>query len=175
MLQYSVYSVISPEGCASILWKTAEKAADAADAMGLTAQRLNELGFVDDLVPEPLGGAHRDVSLMADNLRKALAKQLKRLRSMDDEVIMRASFRANYELWCVVRGIGHSFCRMGCQPIFTQIFNKRFMLLSTLKHFLQPTSYTRHQRLVVAYSGGMDSRVLLRCTHGCSHFHQTSK
>jgi acetyl-CoA carboxylase carboxyl transferase subunit alpha len=87
MLQYSIYSVISPEGCASILWKTAEKAADAADAMGLTAQRLNELGFVDDLVPEPLGGAHRDVSLMAETLRKALAKQLKRLRSMDDSTL----------------------------------------------------------------------------------------
>ena len=65
----------------------AEIAADAADAMGLTAQRLNELGFVDDLVPEPLGGAHRDVSLMAETLRKALAKQLKRLRSMDDSTL----------------------------------------------------------------------------------------
>jgi acetyl-CoA carboxylase carboxyl transferase subunit alpha len=83
MLQYSVYSVISPEGCAAILWKTPDKAGAAAEAMGLTAQRLQQLGFVDDLVPEPLGGAHRDPVLMADTLRKTLAKQLKRLRSLD--------------------------------------------------------------------------------------------
>lgn len=87
MLQYSVYSVISPEGCAAILWKTPEKAGAAAEAMGLTAQRLNQLGFVDDLIPEPLGGAHRDVNLMADTLRKALAKQLKRLRSLDEKTL----------------------------------------------------------------------------------------
>lgn len=83
MLQYSTYSVISPEGCASILWKTSDKAADAAEAMGLTAQRLQELGFVDDIIPEPLGGAHRDVSLMADNLRRGLLKHLRKLRSLD--------------------------------------------------------------------------------------------
>ncbi|RZU44850.1 acetyl-CoA carboxylase carboxyltransferase subunit alpha [Fluviicoccus keumensis] len=83
MLQYSTYSVISPEGCASILWKTSDKAADAAEAMGLTAQRLQELGFVDDIVQEPLGGAHRDVGQMAENLRKVLLKHLRKLRSLD--------------------------------------------------------------------------------------------
>ncbi len=92
MLQYSTYSVISPEGCASILWKTSDKAADAADAMGLTAQRLQELGFVDDIIPEPLGGAHRDVSLMADNLRKGLVKQLRKLRSLDTETLRARRF-----------------------------------------------------------------------------------
>ncbi|HEX4869351.1 MAG TPA: acetyl-CoA carboxylase carboxyltransferase subunit alpha [Moraxellaceae bacterium] len=83
MLQYSTYSVISPEGCASILWKTADKAPEAAEAMGLTAERLRQLGFVDELVKEPLGGAHRDFDVMADNLRKALVRQLKKLRAMD--------------------------------------------------------------------------------------------
>ena len=87
MLQYSTYAVISPEGCASILWKTSDRAAVAAEAMGLTAQRLQELGFVDDIIQEPLGGAHRDVSLMADNLRKGLIKQLKKLRSLDNATL----------------------------------------------------------------------------------------
>lgn len=87
MLQYSVYSVISPEGCAAILWKTHEKSAAAAEAMGLTAKRLQELGFVDELVPEPLGGAHRDPVLMADTLRKTLAKQLSRLRGIDTTLL----------------------------------------------------------------------------------------
>lgn len=87
MLQYSVYSVISPEGCAAILWKTPEKSAAAAEAMGLTAARLQQLGFVDELIPEPLGGAHRDPVLMADTLRKTLVKQLKRLRCMDEKTL----------------------------------------------------------------------------------------
>ena len=88
MLQYSTYSVISPEGCASILWKTADKAPEAAEAMGLTAERLRQLGFVDELVKEPLGGAHRDFEVMADNLRKALIRQLKKLRAMDDDRLL---------------------------------------------------------------------------------------
>lgn len=88
MLQYSTYSVISPEGCASILWKTADKAPEAAEAMGLTAERLKTLGFVDELVREPLGGAHRDFDLMTDNLRKALQRQLKKLRVMDEGVLL---------------------------------------------------------------------------------------
>jgi acetyl-CoA carboxylase carboxyl transferase subunit alpha len=66
MLQYSIYSVISPEGCASILWKSAENAELAAEAMGITAARLRELNLVDDVIPEPLGGAHRDVPAMSD-------------------------------------------------------------------------------------------------------------
>ncbi|NNM52190.1 MAG: acetyl-CoA carboxylase carboxyltransferase subunit alpha [Pseudomonadales bacterium] len=88
MLEFSTYAVISPEGCASILWKTAEKAPDAAEAMGLTAQRLKDLGFVDELIAEPLGGAHRHVDAMADALRKALVRQLKKLRGMDTHTLL---------------------------------------------------------------------------------------
>jgi len=88
MLQYSTYSVISPEGCASILWKTAAKAPEAAEAMNLTATRLRTLGFVDELVEEPLGGAHRDMDVMADNLRKALLRQLKKLRTLDHDSLL---------------------------------------------------------------------------------------
>ena len=76
MLQYSTYSVISPEGCASILWKSAEKAPEAAEAMGLTAPRLQELGLVDHIVNEPLGGAHRDPESMAERLKQALIDSL---------------------------------------------------------------------------------------------------
>jgi len=76
MLEYSTYSVISPEGCASILWKSAEKAADAAEAMGLTAPRLKELGLIDNIIGEPLGGAHRDAEMMAVNLKLALHESL---------------------------------------------------------------------------------------------------
>ncbi|MEY4364248.1 MAG: putative Acetyl-CoA carboxylase, alpha subunit [Pseudomonadota bacterium] len=72
MLQYSVYSVISPEGCASILWKTAERAEDAAEALGITAHRLKALGLVDKIVNEPVGGAHRDPKQMAAQLKRAL-------------------------------------------------------------------------------------------------------
>jgi len=88
MLQYSTYSVISPEGCASILWKTSDKAPEAAEAMGLTAERLKTLDFVDELVKEPLGGAHRDFDAMADNLRKAIIRQLKKLRALDTPVLL---------------------------------------------------------------------------------------
>ena len=76
MLQYSTYSVISPEGCASILWKSASKASDAAEAMGITATRLRELGLIDEIVSEPLGGAHRDVETMAATLKKSLLSTL---------------------------------------------------------------------------------------------------
>jgi acetyl-CoA carboxylase carboxyl transferase subunit alpha len=72
MLQYAVYSVISPEGCASILWKTADRASDAAEALGITAHRLKALSLVDRIVSEPVGGAHRDVKAMASQLRRAL-------------------------------------------------------------------------------------------------------
>ncbi|PQA42617.1 acetyl-CoA carboxylase carboxyltransferase subunit alpha [Amnimonas aquatica] len=92
MLQYSTYSVISPEGCASILWKTAAKAPEAAEAMNLTASRLRTLGFVDELVEEPLGGAHRDFDAMAESLRKALLRQLKRLRSLDHDVLLQRRY-----------------------------------------------------------------------------------
>jgi len=80
MLQYATYSVISPEGCASILWKSADKAPEAAETLGITANRLKTLGLVDKVVPEPLGGAHRDPQAAAQALRKALAEALRQLR-----------------------------------------------------------------------------------------------
>jgi len=80
MLQYATYSVISPEGCASILWRSAEMAPEAAEALGITASRLKALGLIDKIVPEPLGGAHRDPQATAQSLRKALAEALKTLR-----------------------------------------------------------------------------------------------
>jgi len=76
MLQYSTYSVISPEGCASILWKSAEKALQAAESLGITAQRLKELELIDQVIPEPLGGAHRDFDQMAHSLRENLAENI---------------------------------------------------------------------------------------------------
>ncbi|HHH89745.1 MAG TPA: acetyl-CoA carboxylase carboxyl transferase subunit alpha, partial [Aliiroseovarius sp.] len=82
MMQYSTYSVISPEGCASILWKSAEKAAEAAEAMGLTAPRLKELGLVDAIINEPLGGAHRDVDAAAANVKAALLESLDSLEAI---------------------------------------------------------------------------------------------
>ena len=87
MLEYGTYSVISPEGCASILWKSAERAADAAQAMGITSDRLHELGLIDRIIPEPLGGAHRDPGAMAESLRAALVEELGTLASMDVEAL----------------------------------------------------------------------------------------
>ena len=89
MLEHAVYSVISPEGCASILWRTAEKAADAAQAMRITAQHLKKLGVIDRIVKEPVGGAHRDVPAMARNLAKALDEELDNLSEMDSGALMR--------------------------------------------------------------------------------------
>lgn len=91
MLQYATYSVISPEGGASILWKTAEKAAEAADALGITAQKSKSLGLIDKVIAEPLGGAHRDYELMSENLKKTLRDQLKELqsRSMNELLLQR--------------------------------------------------------------------------------------
>jgi len=91
MLQYSTYSVISPEGCASILWKSADNAKEAAEAMGITAQRLSELNLVDRVIDEPLGGAHRDFSSIAGSLKLALIEELEQLRSLstNDVVIQR--------------------------------------------------------------------------------------
>jgi acetyl-CoA carboxylase carboxyl transferase subunit alpha len=80
MMQYATYSVISPEGCASILWRSAEMAPDAADALGITASRLKTLGLIDKIVPEPLGGAHRDPQAAMQALKKALAEALKQLQ-----------------------------------------------------------------------------------------------
>ena len=88
MLQYSTYSVISPEGCASILWKTAEKAPEAAEAMGITAERLKGLGIVDKVINEPLGGAHRDPAAMAEGLRNELLEQLDTLATLDSSELL---------------------------------------------------------------------------------------
>jgi acetyl-CoA carboxylase carboxyl transferase subunit alpha len=83
MLQYSTYSVISPEGCASILWKSADKASVAADAMGITATRLKELKLIDGIVPEPLGGAHRNLDEMASLLKQRIQADLKELQQLN--------------------------------------------------------------------------------------------
>jgi len=88
MLQYSTYSVISPEGCASILWKTADKASEAAEQLGLTAQRLKALGLIDKIVAEPIGGAHRDYDVMMSNMRKALAESLKTFDGMKTDALL---------------------------------------------------------------------------------------
>ncbi|MDA8416464.1 MAG: acetyl-CoA carboxylase carboxyltransferase subunit alpha [Betaproteobacteria bacterium] len=88
MLQYGIYSVISPEGCAAILWKTPEKTSDAAEALGITSARLKALGLVDRVVLEPLGGAHRDPVTMMQNLRRALQETLKSLDALSLEELL---------------------------------------------------------------------------------------
>ena len=88
MLQFSTYSVISPEGCASILWKSAEKAPLAAEAMGITSERLKELGLIDDIVPEPLGGAHRDLVAQAQSLKRALLDSLEKIESLGPDKLL---------------------------------------------------------------------------------------
>jgi acetyl-CoA carboxylase carboxyl transferase subunit alpha len=94
MLQYATYSVISPEGCASILWKSAEHAAEAAEILGITAPRLKQLGLVDKVVNEPVGGAHRDPSATIATLKKALAEALKGLTDLSlDELVERREDR----------------------------------------------------------------------------------
>jgi len=90
MLQYSIYSVISPEGCASILYKSADRASDAAEAMGVTSDRLLELGLVDRVVEEPLGGAHRDPDAVAQSLKSALVEELARLSGFSTEALVSA-------------------------------------------------------------------------------------
>ncbi|MBU6189813.1 MAG: acetyl-CoA carboxylase carboxyltransferase subunit alpha [Betaproteobacteria bacterium] len=89
MLQYSIYSVISPEGCAAILWKSAEKAPDAAETLGITAHRLKALGLIDRIVSEPLGGAHRDPQQMAQLLRRAISDALRQLQAIDVKTLLR--------------------------------------------------------------------------------------
>ena len=90
MLQYSTYTVITPEGCATILWKSADHAAAAAEAMGVTSERLVELCIVDQTIPEPLGGSHRDVAATSANIKDALLQQLDRLQAMElDELVSR--------------------------------------------------------------------------------------
>ncbi|MFD1260881.1 acetyl-CoA carboxylase carboxyltransferase subunit alpha [Entomomonas asaccharolytica] len=93
MLQYSIYSVISPEGCASILWKTAEKAPDAAEAMGVTAERLKGLDIVDQVITEPLGGAHRDYVVTATNVQAVLAEQLADLQKLTIDELLEQRYK----------------------------------------------------------------------------------
>ncbi len=88
MLQFSTYSVITPEGCASILWRSAERARDAAEAMGLTAARLIEHGLIDQIIPEPLGGAHRDPKTTAENLKAVVLDQIAELEKLDSDVLL---------------------------------------------------------------------------------------
>ena len=92
MLQYSIYSVISPEGCASILWKTAERASDAADALGITAHRLKSLGLVDKIVNEPVGGAHRDPKQMAAYLKRALNDALRQVNDLKPKELVQRRY-----------------------------------------------------------------------------------
>lgn len=93
MLQYSTYSVISPEGCASILWKSAEKASTAAEVMGLTADRLKKLELIDNIISEPLGGAHRDVETMAVNLKQRLLADLTELETLEPEALLERRYQ----------------------------------------------------------------------------------
>jgi len=88
MLQYSTYFVISPEGCANIIWKTSEKAPDAAEAMGVTSEILQNLGIIDATVGEPLGGAHRDIDAISASIRFHLVSQLKVLKELSEEDLL---------------------------------------------------------------------------------------
>jgi len=92
MMQYGTYSVISPEGCSTILWKSAEKASDAAMAMGITSERLKELGLIDQIVAEPLGGAHRDMDAVALNLKNALNENLDVLQCMSLDALLESRY-----------------------------------------------------------------------------------
>ena len=92
MLQYSIYAVISPEGCASILWKTAERASDAAEALGITAHRLKALGLVDKIVNEPVGGAHRDTKQMAAFLKRALNDALRQVSDLKPKELLQRRY-----------------------------------------------------------------------------------
>ncbi len=92
MLQYAIYSVISPEGCASILWKTAERASDAAEALGITAHRLKALGLIDKIISEPVGGAHRDPKQMAAYLKRALADALRQVNDLKPKELLQRRY-----------------------------------------------------------------------------------
>ncbi len=93
MLQYTVYSVISPEGCASILWRSPEKVALAAEAMGLTADKIYDNGLIDGIIPEPLGGAHRDYNEMADRIKAELIKQFYELQSYSLDDLLKQRYK----------------------------------------------------------------------------------
>jgi acetyl-CoA carboxylase carboxyl transferase subunit alpha len=92
MLQYATYFVISPEGCANIIWKSTEFAADAAAAMGVTSEKLQELGIVDASIKEPLGGAHRNKQLMAERIREHLVLEIDKLKTMSTDDMLEARY-----------------------------------------------------------------------------------
>ncbi len=92
MLSYSTYSVISPEGCASILWKNADKAEDAAETLGITSDRLLELNLVDEVIKEPMSGAHRDLDVTSENMRASLSENIARLTKMNTSDLLEARF-----------------------------------------------------------------------------------
>ncbi|NOQ89990.1 MAG: acetyl-CoA carboxylase carboxyl transferase subunit alpha, partial [Gammaproteobacteria bacterium] len=93
MLEYSTYSVISPEGCATILWKSAEKASIAAEAMGITAKKLKDAGLIDQIIREPLGSAHRDVDETARNIKQALIDSLENFEKMGMEKLLEERYK----------------------------------------------------------------------------------
>lgn len=93
MLQYSTYSVISPEGCASILWKDAAKAPAAAEALGITADKLSKLDLIDRIIPEPLGGAHRDYDVISENIKEALESSLRELRALSTDQLLEKRYQ----------------------------------------------------------------------------------
>ena len=93
MLQYSTYSVISPEGCASILWKDSSKSADAAEAMGITADKLSKLELIDRVIQEPLGGAHRDYDAVSDNIREAIKSGLRELKALNTDQLLEKRYQ----------------------------------------------------------------------------------
>ena len=93
MLQYATYAVISPEGCASILWRTAERAADAAEAMGITAERVSQLGYADRIIAEPLGGAHRNIDQMYDTLKSQLNDALGKVQALSTEDMLERRYQ----------------------------------------------------------------------------------
>jgi acetyl-CoA carboxylase carboxyl transferase subunit alpha len=95
MLEYSIYSVISPEGCASILWKDASRASEAAAAMGVTAQQIIKHQLIDEVLPEPLGGAHRDMGLMCQSIESVLQRELRRLQSLSKSQLL----KRRYDKW----------------------------------------------------------------------------
>jgi acetyl-CoA carboxylase carboxyl transferase subunit alpha len=93
MLEYSTYSVISPEGCASILWKDASKASDAAEALGITSDKLSKLGLIDRIIPEPLGGAHRDFDATAYSIKEAVESSLRELRALNSDQLLEKRYQ----------------------------------------------------------------------------------
>jgi acetyl-CoA carboxylase carboxyl transferase subunit alpha len=114
MLEYSTYSVISPEGCASILWKSADKAKDAAEQLGLTAKRLLELKLIDKLIREPIGGAHRNPKQMATRLKAVLLNELDALEQLPTEQLLEKRYQRlrGYGAYEAARGLSPSAAPM---------------------------------------------------------------